>query len=583
MLFYLEINNFVLIKNFKENFDSGFLTFSGESGAGKSIILNAINMLLGARFENKLFSKNEKNVKLTGEFHLDKNNKAKAFLKEYEFEDEDDENRCIIRRNISSDGKNSCFINNVKCTTQVLKELSSLLISVHSQNKNSDILSSKAQFNILDAYIKTKEDSFVENYLNLSNITSLYNKKSKDLKELLSLQEENNNERLLKTYKIRDFKELDIKDGEFEEINEQVTLLNSRIDVLENCEKTLEVLDGDNEYSFSNVLEKIYKLINGFDDSFIEKENALQLQEAIESNYNDLLSVIKKEKYKYEELNTDEVDFINQRYDSMLRLAKKNLINPTDLYKYYCSLKHEVEEVDYSEQIDSLNAELNSLKIEWIKLSKIISDFRIKHSSSLSLEIEKILHDLDMKNAEFKISVVQDNDSNFEGVKLTKNGLNRIDFLIRTNLGGIQSKIDSIASGGELSRINLAIVTIVSKYLETPTIVFDEIDTGVGGDTAWKMGMYMDMISKKTQVICISHLSQIVAFSDQLFVIKKESNEEETISIIKKINSENDIIKELIRLLVGNTVIQDQTSFKMASELRFNANSLKNKQFGFGS
>lgn len=569
MLKKLNVNNFIIVKDLEIEPTKGMTTFTGESGSGKSVVISAINVLLGGKFDNDCFFDKENIVRISAEFDISNNLAAKSYLDEFGFSnfDKELEDICFIRREVSVDGRSSCFINNIRCSIKNVKDLSLNLIEIHSQNQNSNLISEKKQMEIIDKMCL--EPSNKAHFENLYSLTKEHNSLLSELNSLLLEREKENNERQLKEYRLKEFQKIDIKEGEFEELNEKANLINSAFEVLSDLNNMQNILNED-EMSVNNLIYKLEKIANSLPETFNGSEDLFSFIENIKINASEMSSFIADQCSSYEDVDVNEMGFINERLSSILSLSNRNLKKPEELFDYYQELLEDFNDSNIDERIEEIESRLLKIKNDWLEVAKIVSSIRTSKAEEFSRNVTAALNELHMKHAVFDAKIISYDDffdiNSGENSQLPYYGINRISFFIQTNIGSSFKPIENVASGGEISRINLAIVSIISKHRNSSTIIFDEIDTGVGGDVARSMGVYIKKTSLHSQVFCISHLAQVVAFSDSFYKLEKSVSGGKTISQIKLLE-ESSIVKELRRLLVGDDFIQDKTTFDTANTL----------------
>lgn len=530
MLLDLEIKNFILIKHHKIIFKNGFTALTGETGAGKSIILDALNLIKGFRFDIKYQKESDLKTEIQATFDIIKNKKVQEILIEKDLIDEENENILFIRRVILPNGKSSSYINNTKCSLQDLKKIGEYLIEIHSQNSNKNLLSDDKQQLILDIYC--------DNKILLTNLNKLfikYNNINNEIKKCEELKEEYKNKVELIQYKINELEELNILEGEYEELTEQQNILSKSSEINNLCSESYKLID-ENNYIYK-VKENVSNLVENNNTKSIIKmiEEVIINMEEIKNSLND-----EKENNKSDDFKLNNIE---SRINEINILSRKHFVEPDKIADYYISLKNELNDFQsYDENIYNLNIELEKVEKEWYKLALKISKIRKEKSVIFSESITNKIKTLKMKNASFKIVFENNNKS------VNKTGLDKTSFQISTNLGSDFESLKKAASGGEISRIALAIQSIISKNYSIPTQIFDEIDVGIGGTTGNSIGLFLHEISNNSQVIGITHLPQVASFADSNYYIYKEEKNNSTITYIKDLNHKEKI-EELSRMM----------------------------------
>ncbi|WP_313568583.1 DNA repair protein RecN [Acetoanaerobium noterae] len=555
MLKELCIKDFALIDYSKINFFEGFNIFTGETGAGKSIVIDALLFALGKRADKSFIRKNKSKTTIEAIFYLEPNNKdaIKSLLIEEGIDL--DEDMIILRREIYEDGKSTCRLNGKLVTRSFLSLITSLMITIHSQNEFSEILTKESQLNILDDFISLKSDDVYNSY---KKIFLSYRLKQEELSQILTSYD---NAFMLREldiikYQIKEIEEAKLNKGEFEgleskisllEHSEEISLLINNIynDSYSNSDNILKKID-----LFKNSLSKFSKsdeLINNWYEGFNEIYYKL---EDITLTIRDNLD---KFSYDYEKLAD-----LKQRYSDINKILLKYGKDIDSVFDY---LSEMYSRKNYLENIDSniinLKKEISSLEIDLEKYSKKISQKRLIGISELKSAIVDELISLDMINSKFDIKL--ENTTEF-GI----NGRDSISFLISFNKGEDLKPFNKIASGGEISRFMLALKKVSATFDNISTIVFDEIDTGISGKAAKVVGEKLKEISKHRQIICITHLPQIAAKGDYHFAVQKLESGDNTHSFITQL-SKAERIAEIAKMISGDDT--STTSYKYAEEM----------------
>lgn len=538
MITNLHIKNIGIIEDIEINFNEGLNVLTGETGAGKSLIINALNIICGDRFSKDMIRKGE--------------NQSFVEICFYEPENENSiDGNIIVSREINLNGRNMCKINGRMVTVNELKEFMKKIIEIHGQNDSQNLLDNKEHLKYLDGYIggKIKElkdeyKKYYENYLQVK----------KELKENYGDDKERQRKVDLLKYQFNEIKDANLKNNEDEELeNKQKLIINS--EKIANTLNEVDVSIGENAIDLiSNAIRQIEKIEN-IDSTYQETTNRLksvyyEMQEISRdiSNYKDDIYFDENEQKQVEE-----------RLDLIYDLKRKYGNSFQEIFDY----KNEVEEEIF--RIENMEEYTNNLKIkqqELIdKLNEIgmkIHNFRELEAKKLSNKINENLQDLEMKNAKINIHVNLTED-------FLESGKDKVEFYISTNIGEDEKELIKIASGGEMSRIMLAIKTVLASSDSIPVLIFDEIDTGISGKAANRVAEKLSKISQNHQVLCISHLPAIAAIADYNYFINKQIENERTITTIKKLE-ENEIIHEIARISSGEV---NEITLNYARELRY--------------
>lgn len=537
MLTSLSIKNYALIEKLSIDFSKGFSIITGETGAGKSILLGALGLVLGKRADlNSLKNKDEKCIVEAG-FQIEKYN-LRSFFDE---NDIDFEAQTIIRREILPNGKSRTFINDSPVSLQQVSELGAFLIDVHSQHQTLEITESKYQFDMIDA-LSSQQNVVADFYSKLQTLKSF----ESDLEQYkLSLQ----NQLKEQDYTAFLYDELvasDLKIGIQEELEEELSKLSNVELIREQLEKTIALSDNE-QFGILQNLKEVKNLI--FKISAISQHYA-QIHERLDSvqiEFKDILDEmnILSDTVVFE---PEQLESINSKLQLIYALQKKHQVQTIEkLLEIKNSLEVKVDSVAALEsEISELEGKISALKNELSSMAQSIRKNRLANIPKLESQLVDVLKLLGMPNAQIKIKLE-------ETITFNNFGQDAIQFLFSANKGSDLGTLKKVASGGEMSRLMLAVKAVLSNYSQLPTILFDEIDTGVSGEIADKMGEIMKEMSKNMQVFAITHLPQIAAKGDEHFKVYKTSVNDATQTQIELLNSENRII-EIAQMLSGSSV-----------------------------
>lgn len=559
MLAELFINNLVIIKRDHIFFDSGFNVLSGETGSGKSLILEAINIVLGKRANKEIIGKFDDKTIIEVVFDLDDKTIKKLEDKDITFDD----NKLIITRTINQQSS-SIRINGRVANLSLVKEISVLLIDIYKQGDSNIFMDKGNYLDIIDAYKKNEDDIKLK-----EEIKNLYNKKNSLLKkfdEFNLTDEEVSREKELINYQLDDIEQIDLLNIDEEEIDQEYKKLNSITELRESIEKSEELISSYNydQPTISSLLASLSSNLSEFSE--IDKS----IEEVNDKIYTliDLSNEVYSELDNYKE-NLDqnperlyELEMINQK---LFDLKRKYGNNIEDILKYYDKISLRLKELDkissFRKNIDKDIKEIdNKLEKKSLELSKIRKD----KSKNLEKEIKSEIQSLNIINGDFKVL--------FNRKNIESSGIDDIDFLIKTNKGEDLKSLSKTASGGEISRIVLSFKKIFADYDKIDTMIFDEIDQGISGRTAQIVGEKILDLSKERQILAISHLPQIASLSTNHILIEKYDEKDLTISKSTNIKGK-DRTKEIARLLAGvditdKTMESAKEMIDMAKDLR---------------
>lgn len=539
MLSNLQIENIAVIKSASIDFENGFNVMTGETGAGKSIVIDSLNAILGERTSRELIRSGADSASVCAEFQNVGDN-VKNELEKLGIEKDD---TLIVSRKLTPDGKNVCRINGMPATVSMLKALGVQLVNIHGQLDNQSLLSPETHCSFIDKLAGSGRElnEFKELY-------SLYIKKENELKSLNTDVNEKNRRLDILNYQIEEIQKADIRPGEKDELTEKLAFLRNAEKVLDLLHTAYAALNGDGEMpgAADVAADAASKLLSAADYSsdFTETANGVNDAAMNLSAYTEEL----RDKIYSLDYDPNETERAEERLDVIYRLSQKYGDSEEDILAYLENAEKERDALSFSdERAEQLRAETEKAYNEALAAAKKLSEIRIEAGKKFSADVERELAFLDMPSVKFIV-----NDSVGE---LYENGIDNIEFLLSANAGEEPKPLSKIASGGELSRIMLAIKCVLSELDDIDTLIFDEIDSGVSGRAALKIAAKMKELSKTHQVICVTHLAQIAAFADEHKLISKEEKDGRTYTCIASLDY-NGRKYELARIMGGLTVTQ---------------------------
>ena len=539
MLSNLQIENIAVIKSASIDFENGFNVMTGETGAGKSIVIDSLNAILGERTSRELIRSGADSASVCAEFQNVGDN-VKNELEKLGIEKDD---TLIVSRKLTPDGKNVCRINGMPATVSMLKALGVQLVNIHGQLDNQSLLSPETHCSFIDKLAGSGRElnEFKELY-------SLYIKKENELKSLNTDVNEKNRRLDILNYQIEEIQKADIRPGEKDELTEKLGFLRNAEKVLDLLHTAYAALNGDGEMpgAADIAADAASKLLSAADYSsdFTETANGVNDAAMNLSAYTEEL----RDKIYSLDYDPNETERAEERLDVIYRLSQKYGDSEEDILAYLENAEKERDALSFSdERAEQLRAETERAYNEALAAAKKLSEIRIEAGKKFSADVERELAFLDMPSVKFIV-----NDSVGE---IYENGIDNIEFLLSANAGEEPKPLSKIASGGELSRIMLAIKCVLSELDDIDTLIFDEIDSGVSGRAALKIAAKMKELSKTHQVICVTHLAQIAAFADEHKLISKEEKDGRTYTCIASLDY-NGRKYELARIMGGLTVTQ---------------------------
>lgn len=548
MLHHLSIQNYALIRHLELDFSSGLTVVTGETGAGKSILLGAMNLILGKRADARILLNKSAKCIVEGSFNIS-GYKLESFFERYDL---DFEKISVIRREINSHGKSRAFINDTPVTLNILQELGEQLVDIHSQHQNLSLADSDFQISILDSYAGIVED--VQQY------RKLYKQVQVLIREKENLEENEKKSKAEKDYfsfLFEELKQAELKDSEQEGLEKELSVLEHAEEIRTALFNTREGLDSerggviDDLSSLNSVMDKIKsfnpqleEISNRFDGLRIELQDLLQEVERFEEKIN---------------IDPERTDEITDRLNTIYSLQQKHRVNTVEaLLETQDKLKQQLLGIENIEdEIKEVNKALTKEELKLKKAAKLISEKRKLVIPQFTKEVCLSVQQLGMPNGAFEVEL-------FSSETNGKDGCDKIRFLFNANRGEVLSELSRVASGGEKSRLMLAMKSMTGKKALLPTIVFDEIDTGVSGAVADRVGAILLSLSEAMQVITITHLPQIAGKGDHHFQVFKSVSEHITSTHVKKLNPDERIV-EIAKLISGQEVTQ--TSMDSARQL----------------
>lgn len=539
MLSNLQIENIAVIKSASIDFENGFNVMTGETGAGKSIVIDSLNAILGERTSRELIRSGADSASVCAEFQNVGDN-VKNELEKLGIEKDD---TLIVSRKLTPDGKNVCRINGMPATVSMLKALGVQLVNIHGQLDNQSLLSPETHCSFIDKLAGSGRElnEFKELY-------SLYIKKENELKSLNTDVNEKNRRLDILNYQIEEIQKADIRPGEKDELTEKLGFLRNAEKILDLLHTAYAALNGDGEMpgAADVAADAASKLLSAADYSseFTETANGVNDAAMNLSAYTEEL----RDKIYSLDYDPNETERAEERLDVIYRLSQKYGDSEEDILAYLENAEKERDALSFSdERAEQLRAETEKAYNEALAAAKKLSEIRIEAGKKFSADVERELAFLNMPSVKF---IVNDSVG-----KLYENGIDNIEFLLSANAGEEPKPLSKIASGGELSRIMLAIKCVLSELDDIDTLIFDEIDSGVSGRAALKIAAKMKELSKTHQVICVTHLAQIAAFADEHKLISKEEKDGRTYTCIASLDY-NGRKYELARIMGGLTVTQ---------------------------
>ena len=539
MLLELNIENFAIIENMKIEFEPGLNVLTGETGSGKSIIIDSLGLVLGQRANKDIIKKGKDRAFIEAVFSS-YDEETKDLLLEYGIESGD---LVVVSKEIREKGPTITRVNNRTVTSQILSKISSHLIDIFAQHESISLMDNKNQLKLIDDFSGKDQGQLLENLKDLVHeINSLKN----EYHEKSTMEQNKDREIDLLEYQIKEIEDAGLSDYDDEELYDDFNVLNNMTDTLIKLSEAKSLInEGYETTSLEDILDKVIANI-------VEVTRYNKDLKEVEENLEDIrfrISDIAKDLDRYvssSEVDEERLQFLRERIDLVNNLKLKYGNNVKAINSFYEEISERLRFLqNFEDNLNKLLKKIEEKEAEATVLAEKISQKRKKTSEILEKKVEEEINKLNIKDAKFKIEIKEK--------ELSFDGIDKIEFLIAPNLGQDLMPMAKVASGGEMSRIMLGFKSIIAEKDNIPTLVFDEIDTGISGKTAQIVGNKIKEVSKDRQVIVISHLPQIVALADTHFAIKKDVVNNSTISTIDKLNYD-ERVNEVARLIGGMNV-----------------------------
>lgn len=559
MLKNLSVQNFALIENAELEFGEGLNILTGETGAGKSILIDALGAVLGSRITSSQIRAGCENLRVEAVFFLSKNSAAHKILSELEIDDE--EENLIITRKFSRAGKSFIVVNGSHVTLSTLKKIGATLVDIHGQNENLALLREESIYNLIDSTdekisaAKTEYQKLFRSWSSQVRILEEKRQKKSDNEQKLDMLK----------WQEQEISQADLKIGEDEELENEIKKLSHAEKISENISAACNLL-GDSDFDILTALAKVEKNLDEvlkFDDKLNSARKLLEDAEiSLREVYDDVRNYADETEFSPELL-----DSLHARMDVIFKLKKKYGDSVEKILERLENIRTEIFEIEnFDSDLETLQKLIEKLEGQTKKRAENLFKLRQNSAENLSVEIEKEIQRLGMEKAKFKIEVQPVE-------KFSANGSDKADMIFSANVGEEMQSLSKVVSGGELSRVALAIKTIsAGREDSASTMVFDEIDTGLGGTTAKVVAECIAKVSRSKQVLCVTHLAQIACMADTHLHISKSDDDERTVTEIKILEN-TDRVKEISRMASGE---ETSASIKNAATMISSAQKIKN-------
>ena len=542
MLTQLTINNFAIVRQLEIELAKGMSVITGETGAGKSIAIDALGLCLGQRIETSMVREGQERAEICATFFIEPTNPAYQWLQEQELQDPDNPSDCILRRVINADGRSKAFINSTPVSASQLKEIGQYLIHINGQHASQLLLKNDYQLQLVDSFAHHHDllAQMRENYRAWKNLQT-------QVKNFQQKVAENEAKKQLLQYQVEELDEFALRPNEYLELEEDQRRLSNSEQLTQLSQSALQLFSENETVSIDSMLYRATQYIDELselDPRYVSVQTMLndaliQVQEAT-SEVQHLASHIEQDPMLLQE--------IEQRLGQALQLARKHNVKPEELVEWHQKLKAELTALlDFSESEERLILEEKAAFEKMQRTAKQLHESRCQAAEKLAQQVTHSIKGLAMENAEFFIEV------NSDLTKVASNGADNIVFTLRSNLGQQAQPLAKVASGGELSRISLAIQVLTSDQSSIPTLIFDEVDVGISGKTASVVGKLLRQLGDKCQVLCVTHLPQVACHGHHQFNVEKFTVDNKTETKMTALSQE-ERVPALARLLGGSEI-----------------------------
>ena len=542
MLTQLTINNFAIVRQLEIELAKGMSVITGETGAGKSIAIDALGLCLGQRIETSMVREGQERAEICATFFIEPTNPAYQWLQEQELQDPDNPSDCILRRVINADGRSKAFINSTPVSASQLKEIGQYLIHINGQHASQLLLKNDYQLQLVDIFAHHNDllTQMREDYRAWKNLQT-------QVKNFQQKVAENEAKKQLLQYQVEELDEFALRPNEYLELEEDQRRLSNSEQLTQLSQSALQLLSENETVSIDSMLYRATQYIDELSEldpryasvQTMLNDALIQVQEAT-SEVQHLASHIEQDPMLLQE--------IEQRLGQALQLARKHNVKPEELVEWHQKLKAELTALlDFSESEERLILEEKAAFEKMQHTAKQLHESRSQAAEKLAQQVTDSIKGLAMENAEFFIEV------NLDLAKVAANGADNIVFTLRSNLGQQAQPLAKVASGGELSRISLAIQVLTTDQSAIPTLIFDEVDVGISGKTASVVGKLLRQLGDKCQVLCVTHLPQVACHGHHQFNVEKFTVDDKTETKMTALSQE-ERVPALARLLGGSEI-----------------------------
>jgi DNA repair protein RecN (Recombination protein N) len=538
MLNQLTIKHYAIVEQLDLELKSGMTVMTGETGAGKSIMLDALALTLGDRAEKDVIQPGQDRAEISASFSIDDNPEARDWLDAQDYAAEDN---CILRRIVTVEGRSKAYINGNPVTLQELKQLGEMLVDIHSQHEHQSLLKTSTHQRLLDDFCDTRElasavAAKAQDWLSLNSM----------LQDLQNRAEEHNARFELQQYQLKELDELALGLEEYPELEAEQQQLSHAETIVSTLQGALELCRENDEQNIQSALGQVLGMLDELPYRSTTVENAYEMLNSALIQMEEAGIELKRAAESLE-INPGRLQDVDERISAVHHLARKHRIKSDELAAFHQKLKEQLSDASSADdQLTKLQQQLNDIKKDYQSLADELTKKRNKGAKALAAAVSQYLGQLDMQNASFSIALHPVNSEN-----PTSKGNESIEFLVSTNPGQPAKALIKIASGGELSRISLAIQVVTAQTSAIPSLIFDEVDVGIGGQVALSVGQLLRQLGEKGQVLCVTHQAQVASQGNQHLYVSKSAGKSAISTSVEELKGEAKVT-EIARMLGGN-------------------------------
>ncbi len=538
MLQSIQVENFAIVEQLKLNLNNGLIIISGETGSGKSILIDALSLVLGERADSSVVRPGSETARVSAIFTI--STATKNWLQQQDLQNTDNEDECFIRRVIKNNGRSRGYINDLPVSLQTLKQLGEFLVDIHGQHAHQSLLRSDSQRQLLDDVLEDKTA-----LMTLQYAYQQWHDLHTELDKLASgVQDRDANLTLLR-YQVEELEEFELTEESVISLNEEHRRLANANELLEKNQQALNLLGADHANSALSCLNQAHSYLSSVEKYDPQLSNIISLIEAADIQTQEAVNEL-RHYVEHLHMDPERLNWIDERIGALQNLARKHKVGFIELPQYFQRLTMQLQELEaYKERARDLEIQVTETLINYRIAAKALHEQRLKQAKPLADEITTNMQQLGLPGGYLTIEVHAN-----QSTTPTSVGTDKVEFLVNTNPGQLPKPLQKIVSGGELSRISLAIQVITAKTTGVPTLIFDEVDVGIGGGVAEIVGQLLRQLGEQRQVICITHLPQVACHGHHHLQVTKKADTNSTHATIK-ILTKKQRLEEIARMLGG--------------------------------